>query len=417
MVGIFSRNRAAGFCASMLVFGAVSSGAEAQYKEKILYSFTGGTDGDGPGGSLIADAQGNLYGTTSLGGRGDCGDVGCGTVFRLTPKGKEAVLYAFSGGSDGGNPNGGLIADAEGNLFGTTFSGGRNSCFDYCGTVFEVTPKGKETVLYTFTGGSDGSAPFGGLVADSQGNFYGTTFYGTTNFVYGTTAPGGIGCCGTVFELTPKGMETVLYSFLRPGDGRPDARLIADSQGNLYGTTQSGKRNCNHYNCGTVFEIAGQNSKKRTVLYSFADKEDGANPLGVIVDAEGNLYGVTESGGNHRCDRIGCGTVFEVTPQGTKNVLHTFRGGKDGAYPDGALLANAQGDLYGTTGGGGSPDQGTVFEVTPQGTETVVYAFKGGDDGVYPAGGLIADAQGNLYGTTEAGGTSGKGTVFEIEKK
>jgi uncharacterized repeat protein (TIGR03803 family) len=297
---------------------------------------------------------GNLYGTTFAGGSYVCSG-GCGTVFKLTPSGTETVLYRFTGG-DGANPTAGLIADASGNLYGTTeLGGGANGCSGGCGTVFKLTPSGTETVLYRFTGGSDGASPFAALIADGAGNLYGTTFFG------------GASGHGTVFKLTPSGTETVLYSFTGGSDGaNPLAGLIADAAGNIYGMTNNGGAG----SFGTVFKLIP--SGNLAVLHSFSGGSDGAFPgLGsLIADAAGNLYGMTVEGGGSGCGAIGCGTVFKLTPSGTETVLYRFTGGSDGAFPHAGLIAgliaDAAGHLYGTTNGSGSGN-GTVFEIAGSG--------------------------------------------------
>jgi uncharacterized repeat protein (TIGR03803 family) len=390
-------------CAAFLVSGVASG--EARYKEKILYSFKGGSDGTGPGSALVADVQGDLYGATFSGGGSGCNGFGCGTVFKLTPKGQETVLYAFRSGGDGAGPDGPLIMDAQGNLYGTAGYGGIDGCEVGCGTIFEVTPQGHETVLYAFAGFGDGSNPVNGLLADAQGNFYGTAL------------GGGPSVFGEVFQVSPKGAETVLYSFTGGADGGdPDSGLIADAEGDLYGTgyVQGGCA----VSCNTVFKVTPQGSE--TVFHDFARAKKGTDPVGVIADAAGNFYGTTEYGAGRSCGGGGCGTVFKLDPAGKEIVLHTFGRGNDGVFPAAGLLADSQGNLYGTTiwGGGGNCPHGcgTVFEVTPNGEETVLHAFAGGTDGQGPEGALIADAQGNLYGTTAAGGSSKNGTVFELTK-
>jgi uncharacterized repeat protein (TIGR03803 family) len=213
---------------------------KADGTEKVLHAFAGGSDGAGPNAGLILDDRGNRYGTTSAGGGtgGFCGETGCGTVFKLAPNGNEVVLYAFTGGSDGYAPFGGLIADAKGNLYGTVCCGGD-------GVVFELSRNGILTVLYSFAGGDDGAGPIGSLIMDKKGNIYGTTNSGGT----GCNAIGG---CGTVFKLTPTGTETVLHTFTDGRDGGyPAAGLIADSDGNLYGTTSTGGAGGNE----TVFKV------------------------------------------------------------------------------------------------------------------------------------------------------------------
>jgi uncharacterized repeat protein (TIGR03803 family) len=279
----------------------------------MLYSFTGGSDGQRPVTGLLADAAGNLYGTAHSGG-----DGGYGTVFQLDPSGTLTVLYSFTGGSDGRYPDSGLLADAAGNLYGTTREGGDlascNSPNTHgCGTVFQLTPSGILTVLHRFAG-SDGSRPgdWAGLLADAAGNLYGTTSAGgdrtscAAQFIEG---------CGTVFQLMPSGALTVLYSFTGGSDGGdPTAGLIADTAGNLYGTTLEGGAtgSCNRpYGCGTVFQLTP--SGTLTVLHTFTGS-DGAGPeAGLIADAAGNLYGTTHSGGAGTSCVQGCGTVFELT--------------------------------------------------------------------------------------------------------
>ena len=364
-----------------------------------IYSFTYGSR---PEAGLVLDANGNLFGTTS-------GPDGGGTVFELTPDGVEEVLYSFSSKNKGGyGPYAGLVRDANGNLFGTTEFGGVHNH----GTVFQVTPTATETVLHAFSGYPyDGGRPAAGLVQDGQGNLYGTTFQG------------GAARKGTVFKVTPAGAETAIYSFgpKSSGDGEnPFGGLILDAEGNLYGSTFEGGRfhGC-HYpgvaGCGIVFEVSPTGQETR--LYAFAGEKnnDGAEPVGGLLrDAQGNLYGTTLEGGT-----VDLGTVFKLALGGTETVLYSFMGGADGALPEAGLVSDAQGNLYGTTSmGGGSGCQGygcgTVFKMTPDGTETVLYRFTGGVDGGYPLAPLVFDGQGNLYGTTMSGGVYDGGTVFEL---
>jgi uncharacterized repeat protein (TIGR03803 family) len=384
-----------------------------------LYSFPGSGNGAEPHGGLIADAAGNLYGTTFGGGSGN----GYGTVFRLTPTGTEIVLHRFTG-DDGAGPGSALIADAAGNLYGTTTNGG-----PYYGTVFKLTlnPDGTYThsVLHNFAGyPSDGTAPHD-LIADAGGNLYGIT-----------TGGGGSACgadnlgCGTMFKLTPNPdgtySESVLYNFTGGSDGRyPFGGVIADAAGNLYGTTYyGGGSGCDGLGCGTVFELKPNldGTYSESVLYSFTGGRDGAAPAaGLIADAARNLYGTTSQGGGSRACLPGCGTVFMLTPNpdGTysESVLHSFSA-SDGQAPNAGLIADAAGNLYGTTytggptDGSGCPWCGTVFALTPTGTLRVLHSFNS-SDGSSPLGGLIADAAGNLYGTTSLGGNSNSGTVFK----
>jgi uncharacterized repeat protein (TIGR03803 family) len=400
--------------------------------ETVLYSFTGGRDGAGLLAGLIADNQGTLYGTTQYGGT-----ASLGTVFKLTPPANgqsawtETVLYSFTGGSDGGLPYAGLIADNQGALYGTTHGAVLNNSL---GTVFKLTPPANgqsawtETVLYSFCnhpqppGCSDGFAPEAGLIADNQGALYGTTLG------------------GTVFKLTPpaKGQttwtETVLYSFTGGSDGgAPEAGLIADNQGALYGTTSSGGTG----NAGTVFKLTppakGQTAWTPTVLYSFcslSNCSDGYEPrAGLIADNQGALYGTTEFGGTAPL-ASSKGTVFKLTPPAkgqtawTETVLYSFcslSNCSDGANPVFAgVIADNQGALYGTTELGGTAGVGTGFKLTPPAkgqtawTETVLHDFGStGSDGGTPYAGLIAN-HGALYGTTSSGGTGAFGTVFQL---
>ena len=238
------------------------------------------------------------------------------------------------------------------------------------------------TTLYSFTGG-DGANPAAGLMADPAGN------------LYGTTLNGGASAEGTVFQLDPSGNLTVLYSFTGGDGSHPRADLIADAAGSLYGTTINGGAQ----DAGTVFQLTP--SRTLNVLHSFTGASDGALPFaGLIADAAGNLYGTTEGGD-------GPGTVFQLTPSGTLNVLYRFTG-RDGAVPHGGLILDAAANLYGTTHNGGTSGYGTVFQLTPSGALNVLHSFTGCSDGAYPEAGLIADAAGNLYGATWGGGAGGK---------
>jgi uncharacterized repeat protein (TIGR03803 family) len=322
----------------------------------VLYTFTGGTSGYFPQANLIL-VGGNLYSTTS----GFNGNTSYGTVFKVTKGGKETLLYSFTGGTDGAYPQAGLVADPQGNLYGTTIEGGAYGW----GAVIEVTTVGKETVLYSFTGKTDGAYPQGSLVRDWKGNLYGATPYGGSSA--GSPSCGsGIGC-GTVFGLTPAGKEIVLYNFTGGVDGGyPYAGLISLG-GNLYGVTYGGGT----YGVGAVFKVtlAG----KETVLHSFAGgATDGESPEGTLVrDSKGNLYGVTFQGGSASNCYFGCGTVYELTPAGVLTVLYSFTGGTDGESPFTALVRDTAGNLYGTTPYRGSSNCpfgcGTVYEGDPGG--------------------------------------------------
>ena len=373
--------RAALVLAVVLVPMIFASQAAQAQTYKVLYSFKGTPDGKNPWAELIRDAKGNLYGTTSRGGVSYWG-----TAFKLDPRGKETVLYNFLGGY-GELPMSGLTRDAKGNFYGTTSQGG----FYGRGTAFKLDMRGNETVLYSFGGG----ALSGGLALDGAGNLYGTA---------GTT----------VFKLDKAGKLTVLHFFSGPPDGEyPSGGVVRDAEGNLYGTTYMGGA-YKYY--GTVFKI--DKTSKETVLHSFSGP-DGSSPLAtVILDADGNLYGVTSSGGTSgNCNPFGCGVVFKLAPHSdgswTETVLYNFAGQPDGSDPVGTLVRDAGGNLYGMTASGGSSGAGTVFKLDTTGKETVLHSFAGGADGWFPQAGLLLDDEGNLYGTT-SDAVYGTGTVFEL---
>jgi uncharacterized repeat protein (TIGR03803 family) len=373
----------------------------AQSKFKTLYKFTGGKDGSSPI-AVIFDQAGNLYGTTKEGGAN-----GAGAVFKLAPNADghwtESVLYSFTPfRKDPWDVAAGLTFDAVGNLYGTSSHGGDNGF----GTVFKLTPKSDgswtESVICDFSGG--GLYPYAGVIFDQAGNLYGTTGY-----------------VGAVFELTPKRDgtwdEKVLYGF---EDGSyPEAGLTFDGAGNLYGTTLWR----GHAQYGTVFELTpnSDGSWSEKELHGF-NRKNGANPnASLIFDEAGNLYGPTWKGGDLiSCAYDGCGLVFELTPNADgswkENVLHRFTDGKDGGFPGAGLIFDKAGNLYGTTVAGGTHGYGVVFKLTPNTNggwhETVLHTFAD-HPGAGP-GGLIFDAVGNLYGTTGGDGKTTFGSVFEI---
>jgi uncharacterized repeat protein (TIGR03803 family) len=356
----------------------------------VLYSFKGGSgDGAVPYASLI-NANGTLYGTTQNGGL-RCERIhGCGTVFAITTSGSETLLYGFKGRPDGVEPYAGLI-NVNGTLYGTTHSGGAKA--NRRGTVFKITTSGTETVLHSFGGTTDGSYPEAGLLNVSA-------------TLYGTTVSGGVNGYGTVFKITTSGTETVLYSFKGgSGDGEyPSAGLI-NVNDTLYGTTAGGGAN----KAGTVFEVTPSGTE--TVLYSFkGGSGDGENPLAGLINVNGTLYGTTAAGGPNCSASGGCGTVFSITLSGKETVLHSFGSSGDGLAPFAGLL-NFKGTLYGTTVSGGA-QKGTVFSITPSGVETVLHRFNG-TDGLFPYAGLI-NVKGRLYGTTSGGGANNDGTVFSL---
>jgi uncharacterized repeat protein (TIGR03803 family) len=369
----------------------------------LLYQFKSGRDGSSPYSSLILDAHGNLYGTTMIDGA-----YSYGTVFKISPQGKETVLHSFKGtGGDGATPVAPLIMDAAGNLYGTTEYGG---LFGYacgpngCGTVFKIDAAGKETVLYQFTGtpGQDGMNPEQGLALDSKGNLYGTTFQGGFYDISGNSY-------GIVFKITPAGKETILHSFNPTAPPYDDGgwplggSLVRDSAGNLYGTTYIGGIG----SIGTVFKLLP--NREINILHSFFGGDDGMYPYGSLVrDPAGNLYGATYVGGV-----FGVGTAFKVDASNNETIIHSFGGAGDGAPPGAGLARDHAGNLYGTTTEGGSSYFGTVFKLDPAGNETVLHTFLG-KQGNGPAWGVIRDSKGNLYGTTQYGGAYGGGVVFKL---
>jgi len=373
------------------LFFAVAQAGQAQ-TETVLYSF-GGPSGDGfdPNG-VILGKKGILYGTTYQGGT-----YGQGTVFKVAPSGVETVLYSFGGQpGDGTSPTAGVTLDKAGNLYGTTWSGG--SCDG--GTVFKLTPGGVETVLYSFgCVYGDGYNPYAGVILDKAGNLY-----GTTNSSY-----------GTVFKVTPAGSETVLYNFAdHPGVGYwPDGGVVLDSAGNLYGTTSVDSI----YGCGTVFRLAPAGTL--TVLHTFdgdLGDGDGCNPMaGVLRGKNGVFYGTTLYGGAYGIGKPPGGTVYKVTRKGAETLLYSFGGQSgDGTLLESGLVLDKTGNLYGTTWRGGTYGYGTVYRLTPTGAETVLYTFSGQLDGGNPLAGVILDKSGNLFGTTQKGGTYGGGTVYKV---
>jgi len=371
---------------------------------KLLHSFTDRPDGSEPFAGLIRDKAGNLYGTTYVGGTD-----GAGTVFKVDTAGAETVLYSFTGGADGGFPLGGLLRDAKGVLYGTTRSGGDLGN----GTVFRLAGT-KETVLHSFSVEPDGAEPAGGLVRDDAGN------------LYGTTVSGGAFASGIVFRIDRTGVETVLYNFCSEGncaDGAtPAAGVIRDAAGNLYGTTVHGGASV--LGNGTVFKL--DTNGVETVLHSFSGGEDGGSPQAALVrDAAGNLYGTTTFGGDLNCNSaLGCGTVFKLDTNLKEIVLHAFTGGNDGALLFGSLVLDAAQNLYGTAEINGPAGYGTVFRLSKNGGLTVLHSFND-QDGAFPQAGLLLDALDGrhiIYGTTESGGDlncgggGGCGTVFALTR-
>jgi len=360
----------------------------------VLYTFTSEAQGWQPEAAPILDAAGNLYGTTQYGGTAG----GFGTVFRLDTAGHEQVLHSFAGEPDGEDPISPLVADRSGNVYGNTLYGGAAGGY---GTVFKLDHHGHLTLLHSFASNPDGADPHGSLIADPQGNGYGTTQYG-----------GAAGGYGTVFELNAQGQFNVLHSFAGTPDGEdPEAGLVRDSAGNLYGTTVYGGTAGGF---GTVFKL--DKAGKLALLHSFAGTPDGVNPYaGLAADSAGNAYGTTKYGGTAG----GFGTVFKIDRMGRFTLLHSFAGTPDGENPVAAVVVDPAGNVYGTTYYGGTFGYGTVFKIDITGQLTILHSFNASPDGANPTAGLTLDAAGNLYGVTSAGGDLscgffGCGVIFKV---
>ena len=381
--------------AVVFVCGIVTTQSAQAQTFTVLHNFTGSPDGSLPYGSLIRDQAGNLYGTTETGGAS-----GAGTVFKVSKSGTLTVLYSFTGGSDGANPFAELLRDAAGNFYGTTANGGTSGV----GTVFKLSKSGKETVLHSFAGGTtDGCFPYGGLLQDTAGNFYGTTE------VCGASG------VGTVFKLSKTGKETILHSFAggsSDGEFPSFTTLIMDTKGNLYGVAEQGGSS----NLGVVYKLS--KAGKLTILHSFAGgTSDGCDVFGTpFMDTVGNLYGTANA-----CGSSGAGMVWKVSQKGKETVLHNFTPGpSDGSEPVAGVIMDAKGNLYGSTYQGGSANLGTVYKLNKKGTISLLHTFTG-TDGDYLYAGVLRDASGNLYGTTLYGGSGHEcnnscGTVWQITK-
>jgi len=426
LCGSISRVRL-GFASTVLMMAVLLSFAAIGRADAqtfiVLYSFQGPPDGNLPLSGVIRDADGNLYGTNYYGGA-----YGYGTVFKVDKKGKETVLYSFAGGTDGANPVGGLVRDAAGNLYGTTDGGGDPDCgYGYtCGTVYKVDKYGNEAVLYRFGGLPDGHSADSSLLLDSAGNLYGTTEAGGDN-----------GCnpgygCGTVLKIDTQGRETILHNFTgtRELDGAfPYAGLVGGADGYLYGTTalggaptcvlqevpgaadlRSARRQSNTGGCGTVFKI--DRAGKETILHRFSSWAGGASPsFPVILDKDGSIYGTAGGGSGYN------GIVFKLDKRGREKVLYNFSYNE--GFPSAGLVRDEKGNLYSTTREGGYSYEGTVYKLDKAGNKTVLHTFSGGSDGGFPDGTLVMDQQGNLYGTARDGGNHdcgqyGCGVVFKI---
>jgi uncharacterized repeat protein (TIGR03803 family) len=386
-----------------------------------------GTNGATPHARLLQGSDGYFYGTTYEGGA-----LGYGTVFKLTHAGDLTTLYSF-GGSDGANPMSGLVQSSDGNIYGTTWNGGA----DGYGTVFKITPDGTLTTLYSFPGLNDGLRPYSALVQGDDGSFYGTAgggknnvgssfkittagaftrlyadFYrgrngaaypsglvkGSDGNFYGGAGDGGYDGYGAIFQMTPNGAFTILFSFAGSNGSEPGTP-VQGSDGELYGTTfQNGS------GPGTVFKISTNGA--HTVLHYFTGT-DGKNPVALIQGSDGDYYGTTYAGGTSTN-----GTVFKITASGVLTSLYSFNG-IDGSSPY-RLVQGSDGNFYGTTYAGGTYFNGTVFKITANGAFTSLYSFTGGNDGANPYGSLLEASDGSFYGTTPFGGAYTNGTVFKI---
>ncbi len=357
-----------------------------------IHTFTGGaSDGGNPYAGLFEfdDIAGTLYGTTSS---GTAVSGSFGAAFDLSGT-TTTTLHTFTDGTDGGNSRAALTAGTDGNLYGTTESGGANGD----GTVFQLTVTGTLNTIHAFTSGTDGGNPYAALVEGADGNLYGTTSAGGAGF-------------GTIFRISTSGSFQTLYTFTGGSDGgAPYAPLIAGTDGNFYGTTSGGGAGGK----GTIFEITPGGAFSS--LYSFTGADDGATPYAALVQAgNGNFYGTTESGGAN-----GEGTVFEFVPGSSPTTVHAFSAlssgsNADGANPYAALVSSTDGSFYGTAEAGGANGDGAVFRIPPGGGFTTVYSFTGGGDGANPYAPLLLAGDGNLYGTTESGGAGGFGTAFQV---
>jgi len=350
-----------------------------------LYAFTGANDGGNPAASLIQASDGDLYGTSSSGGA-----FGYGTVFRVSTNGFTA-LYSFTGRNDGANPAAGLLQARDGYLYGTTSNGGTNGY----GTVFRIGTNGACVPLYSFTGGNDGANPTTSLLQASNGCLYGTTWDGGTN------------AAGTVFQISTNGAFTSIYSFTGGSDGaNPAASLIQGADGCLYGSAQNGGTNVYW---GTIFKLTTNGGF--TLLHT-CGYDDGGSPEAALLQAnDGYLYGTTWNGGTN-----GAGTVFQISTNGAFTSLYSFNGQMDGANSSASLIQIAGGLLLGTVSRSGNAGQGTVFVINPTNAFfRALCSFTGDADGANPAAGLMQASNGNFYGTAANGGTSGSGTVFELD--
>jgi uncharacterized repeat protein (TIGR03803 family) len=386
---------------------ALSLVSAAATTTDVIFSFDE-DDGEYADTDLETDSAGNIYGTTVLGG-----DHGSGTVFQLSPTRDglvQTVLYSFTGGTDGGEPYKGVSIDRQGNLYGTAVTGGSGACEGGCGVVYKLTNSGgtwTQTVIHAFTGGDDGSGPGARVTVDGSGN------------VYGMAPTGGAYGLGTIYKIHPNGSSwnfQVIHTFTGGADGSSgSAGRMLLNQRRLCGAATTGGT----YGAGLVFELTPTAAGEWdfTALYSFHGQPDGSFPYGALLrTASGKFYGTTYYGGVN-----GIGTVYELSPRQTgewkERILYSFQNGSDGNSPISNLVPDAAGNLYGTTSEGGL-GSGTIFKLTPSGggqwTESVVHAFAGSPDGSSSYNGMVVDPFGNFYGATVHGGTSDDGSVYQF---
>jgi len=366
---------------SAIMLAAATASAQVQ-NFAPLHQFSTATDGARPQGAVLRDSAGNLYGTTSAGG-----GAGEGAVYKIDAQGNETVLFSFSAFDSGADPASALIQDQAGNLYGIADEGPGGA-----GVIYKLSADGKQTLLHSFEGGFNlnPKVPTGGILMDKLGNIFGTTLFG-----------GDGGCdfgCGILFRLDTAGKLHVLHKFAGAEGTQPFGPLIQDSDGNLYGVSRSGgDLSCvdpqfSNSGCGTVFKLSKDNTL--TVLHTFHGGRDGSSPQpGLLMDVLGNLYGTTFQGGKSEN-----GLIFRISTKGRYTVLHRFSQ-KEARNPNGGLVADLAGNLYGTAQLGGGHDLGSTFRLSPTGELTVLHSFKGLDDGAVPFAGLVPDDTGHFFGT------------------
>jgi uncharacterized repeat protein (TIGR03803 family) len=401
---------------ALALLAVATPSANAQFTYTVLHTFTGSSDGVYPS-PLIRDAEGNLYGTAEAGGNTLC-DFGCGLVFKIPPAGNFTDLYDFTAGNNGVYPIAGVVQDKTGNLYGTT----QGSGFFGLSVLFKLTRDGKE-ISYDPTGSiGDLASP---LALDEKGNAYGESPYGgTPNCGWDRNELG----CGTLFKMTPNGKFTIIHTFDGTDGMNPQGGLVRDAKGNFYGAAFfGGIRSCtttgnghDEPGCGTIFKI--DVNGKYTVLHTFTGHKDGAGPQGLIIDSEGNLYGIAQNGGNHGGNGhlYGLGTIFKVDKSGKFSVLFTFTPNITGSVGYANLLVrDSKGNLYGAKQYDGAHNAGCLFRIDTRGTYTDLFDFAThvageNEEGFFPVG-IVLGSAGDFYGSMELGGSSGFGTVFQIK--